>query len=182
MLSESFATKIADVEAKIAELEKKKDTILELRMSDVVSQEDCENKYRVINQELDLRRAELNDYTDRQENQGEVKARLKNFRETILSHDGIDCFSEDILESTVDKVIVGGMDEGGKPDSHRLNFVFKSELSHRDFIGKFDVSKAVRIGEFDCDYDHCIFEKAPSGERRKRLLKKVHVIISVNIG
>ena len=74
------------------------------------------------------------------------------------------------------------LDENGNKDSHRLNFVFKSELSHRDFIGKFDVSKAVRIGEFDCDYDHCIFEKGPSGERRKVLLKKVHIVISVNIG
>lgn len=65
---------------------------------------------------------------------------------------------------------------------HRLNFAFKSELSHRDFIGKFDASKAVRIGEFDCDYDHCIFEKGPLGERRKVLLKRVRVVISVNIG
>lgn len=182
LLSESFATKITDTKAKIAELEKKKDNILELRMSGVVSQEDCESKYKIINQELDLRRSELNDYNGRQDNQGEVKARLKSFRETILSHEGIDCFSEDILESTVDKIIVGGMDENGKPDSHRLNFVFKSELSHRDFIGKFDASKAVRIREFDCDYDHCIFEKGPSGERRKLLLKKVHVVISANIG
>ena len=50
---------------------------------------------------------------------------MKSFRETILSHEGIDCFSEDILESTVDKIVVGGMGENGKPDSHRLNFVFK---------------------------------------------------------
>ena len=51
-----------------------------------------------------------------------------------------------------------------------------------DFIGKCDVSKAVRIREFDCNYDHCIFEKGPSGERRKLLHKKVHVVISMNIG
>lgn len=73
LLSESFATKIADTEAKIAEFEKKKDNILELRMSGVVSQEDCESKYKIINQELDLRRSELNDYNGRQDNQGEAE-------------------------------------------------------------------------------------------------------------
>lgn len=65
-----------------------------------------------------------------------------------------------------------------------MNFVFKSELNHRNFIGKFDVSKAVRIGEFDCDCDHCIFEKGLSGgkKRRKVFHKKVHVAISVSTG
>lgn len=63
-----------------------------------------------------------------------------------------------------------------------MNFVSKSELNHRDFIGNFDVPKAMRIGEFDCDCDHCIFEKGPSGERRKVFHKKVHVAISVSTG
>ena len=48
-----------------------------------------------------------------------------------------------------------------------MNFVFKSELNHINFIGKFDVSKAVRIGEFDCDCDHCIFEKGLSGKKKE---------------
>ena len=65
LLSQSFTTKIADTKAMIAELEKKKDSILELRMSGVVSQEDCESKYKIINQELDLKRSELNDYNGR---------------------------------------------------------------------------------------------------------------------
>lgn len=46
-----------------------------------------------------------------------------------------------------------------------LNFVFKSGVSNKDYIGKIDQSKIVKLVEFSCDYQHYVFEKTEKGEK-----------------
>ena len=81
----------------------------------------------------------------------------------------------------MDKIIVGGFDDDGNPDPHRMNFIFKCGVSEKDFIGKYDVRNAVRLTEFECEYPHFVFEKTDGGSKRKRLVKSVHVIVSLNM-
>ena len=90
-------------------------------------------------------------------------------------------FQREILETTVDKIIVGGFDSNGSPDPHRLNFIFKCGVNDRDYIGKFDVNNAVKLAEFECEYPHFVFEKTETGSKRKRMVKSVHVIVSLNM-
>lgn len=173
--------RINEMEAVVKGLEEKKDSILELRINGVVSKEDCEKKYAIVSQELEIRKAELDDLKSQKREQLECRNRLKSFKDTILQHETIDVFSREVFETTVEKVIVGGFDEDGKPDSHLLNFVFKSGVSNKDHIGKIDKSKIVKLTEFECDYTHFIFEKTESGGRKKILFPKVRVIVSLNM-
>lgn len=181
ILSSSPAKKITDLEARISNLEKQKDNIVELRVSGIVSKEDCEKKYASISKEIEMVKGELDRYQDKKREQSEVKGKLKAFKETILKHKRIDEFQREILETTVDKIIVGGFDSDGNPDPHRLNFIFKCGVSEKDYIGKFDVNNAVRLTEFECEYPHYIFEKNENGSKRKRLVKSVHVDVSLNM-
>lgn len=181
ILSSSPAKKITDLEARISNLEKQKDNIVELRVSGIVSKEDCEKKYASISKEIEMVKGELDRYQDKKREQSEVKGKLKAFKETILKHKRIDEFQREILETTVDKIIVGGFDSDGNPDPHRLNFIFKCGVSEKDYIGKFDVSNAVKLTEFECEYPHFIFEKNENGSKRKKLVKTVHVDVSLNM-
>lgn len=181
ILSGSPAKKITDLEARISNLEKQKDNIVELRVSGIVSKEDCEKKYASISKEIEMVKGELDRYQDRKREQSEVKGKLKAFKETILKHKRIDEFQREILETTVDKIIVGGFDSDGNPDPHRLNFIFKCGVSEKDYIGKFDVNNAVKLTEFECEYPHYIFEKTENGSKRKKLVKMVHVDVSLNM-
>lgn len=181
ILSSSPAKKITDLEARISNLEKQKDNIVELRVSGIVSKEDCEKKYASISKEIEMVKGELGRYQDKKREQSEVKGKLKAFKETILKHKRIDEFEREILETTVDKIIVGGFDSDGNPDPHRLNFIFKCGVSEKDYIGRFDVSNAVKLTEFECEYPHYIFEKNENGSKRKSLVKSVHVDVSLNM-
>lgn len=181
ILSSSPAKKITDLEARISNLEKQKDNIVELRVSGIVSKEDCEKKYASISQEIEMVKRELDRYQDKKREQSEVKGKLKAFKETILRHKRIDEFQREILETTVDKIIVGGFDSDGNTDPHRLNFIFKCGVSEKDYIGKFDVNNAVKLTEFECEYPHFVFEKTDSGSKRKKMVKSVHVIVSLNM-
>lgn len=181
ILSGSPTKKITDLEARLSKLEKQKDNIVELRVSGIVSKEDCEKKYASITKEIEMAKGELDRYQDRKREQSEVKGKLKDFKETILKHKRIDEFQREILETTVDKIIVGGFDDDGNPDPHRMNFIFKCGVSEKDFIGKYDVRNAIRLTEFECEYPHFVFEKTDGGSKRKRLVKSVHVIVSLNM-
>lgn len=181
ILSSSPAKKITDLEARISNLEKQKENIVELRVSGIVSKEDCEKKYASISKEIEMVKGELDRYQDKKREQSEVKGKLKAFKETILKHKRIDEFQREILETTVYKIIVGGFDSDGNPDPHRLNFIFKCGVSEKDYIGKFDVSNAVKLTEFECEYPHFIFEKNENGSKRKKLVKTVHVDVSLNM-
>lgn len=150
-------------------------------MDGVVSKDDCERKYAVVSQEIEIKKSELDALKDRKREQNETKNRLKQFKETILQHESIDVFSREVFENTVDKVIVGGWNSEGMKDTHMLNFVFKSGVSNKDYIGNMDQSKVVKIAEFECDYNHFIFAPTSTGTKRKVLFPKVKVIVSLNM-
>ena len=181
IMSESPTKKINELESMIESLEKKKDSILELRISGVVSKEDCEKKYAAVSQELEIKKGELDTFKDQKREQNECKNRLKKFKETILQHETIDVFSSEVFETTIEKVIVGGYDNNGDADPHMLNYVFKSGVSNKDYIGRVDQSKIVKLAEFDCDYQHFVFEKTEKGGRRKLIIPQVKVIVSLNL-
>lgn len=143
IMSESPTKKINELKSMIEDLEKKKDSILELRISGVVFKEGCEKKYIALSQKLEIKKGEFDTFKDQRREPTECKNRLKKFKDTILQHETIDVFSREVFETTIEKVIVGGYDNNGNANPHMLNFVFKSGVSNKDYIGKIDQSKIV---------------------------------------
>lgn len=159
IMSKSPTKKINELKSMIEDLEKKKDSILELRISGVVFKKGCGKKYTALSQELEIKKDELNTFKDQRQEATECKNRLKKFKDTILQHKTIDVFPREVFETTIEKEIVGGYDNNGNANPLMLNFVFKSRVSNKDYIGKIDQSKIVKLAEFSCDYQHYVFEK-----------------------
>ena len=60
-------------------------------------------------------------------NQKDVGRRMSELRETLENEDILDEFDRLVFESIIDRVLVGGYDEDGKPDPYKLTFVLKGK-------------------------------------------------------
>ena len=61
--------------------------------------------------------------------QKDVGKRMSELRETLKQENILDEFDRVVLESIIDKVLVGGYDEEGNPDPYKLTFVLKGNQS-----------------------------------------------------
>lgn len=61
--------------------------------------------------------------------QKDVGKRMSELRETLEQEDILDEFDRVVLESIIDRVLVGGYDEEGNPDPYKLTFVLKGNQS-----------------------------------------------------
>ena len=61
--------------------------------------------------------------------QKDVGKRMSELRETLKQEDILDEFDRVVLESIIDRVLVGGYDEEGNPDPYKLTFVLKGNQS-----------------------------------------------------
>ena len=59
IISKSSDNAINALKAEIEALENKKDNVLDLRVSGIISKKDCERKYANINQELEIKKSQL---------------------------------------------------------------------------------------------------------------------------
>ena len=57
--------------------------------------------------------------------QKDVGKRMSELRETLKQEDILNEFDRVVLESIIDRVLVGGYDEEGNPDPYKLTFVLK---------------------------------------------------------
>lgn len=78
-------------------------------------------------------------------------------------------------------MIVGGFDDNGKADPNLINIVFKSQVSNKDYIGKINIEKTVKLTDFETKYKRFIFETDGTGSKSKKLLNKVKVMTSLNV-
>ena len=85
ILSGSPAKKITDLEARISNLEKQKDNIVEPRVSGIVSKEDCEKKYASITKEIEMAKGELDRHQDRKRECGREKKNAGTMSKMFLS-------------------------------------------------------------------------------------------------
>ena len=61
--------------------------------------------------------------------QKDVGKRMSELRETLKQENILDEFDRVVLESIIDRILVGGYDEEGNPDPYKLTFVLKGNQS-----------------------------------------------------
>ncbi|MFT9493996.1 recombinase family protein [Anaerosolibacter sp.] len=112
--------------AQIRKLEVKSETLVEMRLEEKIAKEDYDKKYSAIEEELKGLRDDRNKKYEALQGEESISSRINHFRK-VFDHDiQMDEFDRDILESLVDKVVVGAMDEEGNPNPYALTFVFKA--------------------------------------------------------
>lgn len=90
-------------------------------------------------------------------------------------------FDREVFETTVQRVIVGE-ESKGIADPFMMNFILKSYFSEPGSVRDIDASKVMAIDEFEIDYRHFVFIKGDDGFKTKKILPKVKVRFSLDIG
>jgi len=112
--------------AQIRKLEAKSETLVEMRLEEKIAKEDYDKKYSAIEEELKGLRDDRNKKYEALQGEESISSRINHFRKVFDHNIQMDEFDRDILESLVDKVVVGAMDEDGNPNPYALSFVFKA--------------------------------------------------------
>lgn len=123
-----------DNEKQIKELRKDADKavkdnnkLLELALSDTpFDKKMLDEKVEANNKIIDDCNKKIDELNDKLKNSKSTGDRLKEFRNVITSCSQLNEFNKDVFLATVDKVIVGKIDECGKIKPYDIAFIFKN--------------------------------------------------------
>lgn len=124
--SSSVNKQISKIDKEINTLEGKKNKLVDMRLGDSIDKATYEARYAdlVVTQEnLIEDRKKL---VETSENEKDIKRRLKEFKKTLEQNEVLDEFNRYVLESVVEKVAIGGIEEDGNKDPAQITFVYKT--------------------------------------------------------
>lgn len=110
----------------IAGIEQKKKKLLDMRLEELIDKDTFEQKFDVLNNQLDSLNDELTLSKNSESREKNIRKRLSDFRVVLEQNETLGEFDRVVFESIIEKVIVGGYDEEGKPDPSMLTFIYKT--------------------------------------------------------
>ena len=150
-LMEKFLTRVEDVlgenaiakdikktKLELNRLQEKKKRLVELNISGKIEIDIFTKKYNDIEKKIiDLEKVR-DGMKSHEENEAELKQRIKEFRRLLIDTESLDEFDPQIFNCLVKKIIIGGYDEDGNPDPYRLVFIFRTdfESTYKGYKGK----------------------------------------------
>lgn len=181
---EDFLTKdkskevFALIKKKEDDLRSKKDRLTDLYVNGEISREDFEEKKSALLTEEDKLTKERADANFKEEEFQSALNSLKTFREKVLStsQGKISEFDQSIFDTLVDKVIVGGKDEKGEPDSFALKFILKSVNSDSK-----QKVKEKKLFDFYHYWRHVSFTENGKHERLREISDCIKVIAVISL-
>ena len=99
-------------------------------MEGIFTKEDFEIQYTSLNKKMDVIKEQLS-RIDEEIGQKELLAIIIEDLRKVSSIKTIDRFDRETFELLVEKVIVGGYDEQGKPDPYLLEYKFKVDYNYK---------------------------------------------------
>ena len=131
MLNDKSPERKADELVKeINVLENKKRQLLEIRLEGIITKEDFEIQYKSISEKIETKNEQLSKVNSEITNKDVIAIRIEDLRK-IISIKTIERFDSDTFELLIDKIIVGGYDEKGKPDPYLLEYKFKLNYNYK---------------------------------------------------
>ena len=131
-LSESsLEKKFKKIQKQISALDKKKNNLVDMRLEEKIDKETYEVKYMEISLKIDELLKEKVSLENSSDNEHYTKKHLTEFRKTLHNNQILDEFDRYVFESIVEKVILGGVEEDGTIDPHKLVFIYKTGLTDK---------------------------------------------------
>ena len=110
-------------------IEKKIKRLIGLHLDGIIEKDAYEDEYiDLVKAKEDLVKS-VNKLSISVEEEKVIKERLKIFRKFFDSNEPLTNFSKEVFESIVEKIILGGVDDNGNKDPHKLTFIFKTGLT-----------------------------------------------------
>lgn len=130
LCSGDYTKEKSKIEKSIIALEKKKNKLLDMRLDELIDMQTYEEKNAELSEQLDSLNDELTMYADNESREKNIKKRLDDFRKVLEHNEVLVDFDRSVFESIIDKVIVGGYDDEGNPDSSMLTFIYKTGFTN----------------------------------------------------
>lgn len=111
-------------------LENKKTQLLDIRMEGILTKDDFDIQYKSLNEKIESKKLQLSEINTQLNNKEILAIRIEDLKK-VISIKTIEEFDRDTFEFLIDKVIVGGYDENGKPDPYLLEYKFKVDYNYK---------------------------------------------------
>jgi len=123
---------VNELTSKIKKLETKSQTLLDMRLDEKITEADYDKKYNDIEEELKAFRDERDERYEALQGEESITTRINEFRKVLAEDIEIKEFDRDIMDSLVDKIVIGAIDEDGKPNPYVITFVFKAGMKFNE--------------------------------------------------
>ena len=138
-------------------LEEKKKKLLDLRLDNLLKTEDFDLKYSEISAKIEENKTRLEELREAEERRSLINERILEFRRLLQKNEILSKFDRTILESVIENVIIGGVNEAGEKDPYQISFVYKMGIKDFGNVKKNRVPRKVRVNretgeqEFVCN-------------------------------
>ena len=123
---------VNELSSKIKKLETKSQTLLDMRLDGKIAEVDYDRKFNTIEEELKSLRDERNERYDALQGEESITTRINEFRKVLAEDLEITEFDRDIMDSLIEKVVIGATDEDGNPNPYVITFVFKAGMKFNE--------------------------------------------------
>lgn len=132
---------LARIEKKIADITKKIDTLVDMRLNDIITDTVYEYKYQNLKEELENYKKANIELKEIGKGEEVIKVRLSELKEVLKNRtEPLIEFDREVFDLIIDEVIIGGYDKNNDPNPLSIVFKLKSGLSYLNEIW-FDKNK-----------------------------------------
>lgn len=117
---------ISRTERDLVAAENKKSKLIDLRLEGTIDDDAFSSKLFDLDNNIDTLKSTLNDLSVTKNQQDDLRSRILGFKAILESNQVLEKFDRYVFESIVEKVVIGGYEEGGTPDPGLITFVFKT--------------------------------------------------------
>ena len=96
-----------------------------------IETEDFDLKYSEISAKIEENKTRLEELREAEERRSLINERILEFRRLLQKNEILSKFDRTILESVIENVIIGGVNEAGEKDPYQISFVYKMGI--KDF-------------------------------------------------
>ena len=104
------------------ELQYKQKGGLDLRLENLLKTEDFDLKYSEISAKIEENKTRLEELREAEERSSLINERILEFRRLLQKNEILSKFDRTILESVIENVIIGGVNEAGEKDPYQISF------------------------------------------------------------
>lgn len=161
----------------IKSLEAKKDRLMDLLIDGTITKCRYNEKCLSIDENIKKANDSLENIDLTAHKQDSIEESILRFKDTLITNPVITEFDNDVFEALIDKIIIGGYDDGGKSVPNLVTIVF-------DLVPNINTSvnaKYCNIGSFDCKYIYHEFISKSNGSRKKISMNSFPVKIMIKI-
>ena len=138
---------ISRTERDLVAAENKKSKLIDLRLEGTIDDDAFSSKLFDLDNNIDTLKSTLNDLSVTKNQQDDLRSRILSFKAILESNQVLEKFDRFVFESIVEKVVIGGYEEGGAPDPGLITFVFKTGYKQKLHKNNYGIARR----QFDQD-------------------------------